>query len=83
MENDKIIIKSSDGTIKEYSLLSRFKIDGKDDEYALFTDYSLDENQNFQVFSGILNKDGTVKSIESPEEISLINDYIQNLFESV
>lgn len=79
MENDKLLIKNDAGEVKEYSILSVFKIDNRDEDYAIFTDYSINENQEMNIYSGILLPSGLIQHIENEEDFEIINAYIEKL----
>ena len=79
MEADKLLIKNDAGELIEYSILSLFKIDNKEDNYALFTDYSINEDKTLNIYSGILLPSGEVKSVEDSNDLAVINEYLENL----
>ena len=61
-------IEEKDGTVKEYSVLSKFKIKGKKSDYMIYTDYSTNNKKmNIQI-SKYTFKDGKVSIIPITNE---------------
>ena len=72
-ENDKI---------KEYSVLSTFKIVGSDDNFIVYTDYSLNNNKklNIQISKFFIkNEEITLIPITDENEKKSTNEYLIEL----
>ena len=83
MDEDKLLIKDDDGNVKEFSLLSVVNLNGKDDDFAVYTDYSLNDNKEINIFSGIMGQDGYIKKIEDQNDIQALNSYIASLNDDI
>ena len=83
MDEDKLLIKDDDGNVKEFSLLSVVNLNGKDDDFAVYTDYSLNDNKEINIFSGIMGQDGFIKKIEDQNDIQALNSYIASLNDDI
>ena len=83
MDEDKLLIKDDNGNVKEFSLLSVVNLNGKDDDFAVYTDYSLNDNKEINIFSGIMGQDGLVKKIEDQNDIQALNSYIASLNDDI
>ena len=78
MDDDKVFMKDENGNVKQFSILDVVNINGKDDDFAIYTDYSLNENKELNIFSGILGQDGIVKKVEDANDIQALNSYMSS-----
>lgn len=84
MDNEGVIvIKDSEGNIKEYSIIYVFNIGTKEDDYVLYTDLSEDENSKLNVYSGILKTDGTICEVEDENDIRIIDKFLKDFEEEL
>ncbi len=83
MDEDKLFIKDDNGDVKEFSILSVVNLAGKDDDYAIYTDYSTNANKEINIFSGILGQDGMIKKVEDPNDVQSLNSYISSLNDDI
>lgn len=79
MNEDKILIKDDNGNVKEYSIISIVNLDGKEKEYVIYTDFSINDSKELNMFSGILGEDGIIQNIKDENEIHAIDEYIASL----
>lgn len=75
--NDKIKIVNKDGVEQEYSILSTF--DYKERKFIIYTDYSMDENKNIRVFSGIYEDDDRIFPITNENDEIVVSNFIKFL----
>ncbi|MBR6252832.1 MAG: hypothetical protein IKR04_03225 [Clostridia bacterium] len=83
MDEDKLFVKDDNGDVKEFSLLSVVNLNGKDDDFAVYTDYSLNANNEINIFSGIMGQDGFIKKVEDQNDIQALNSYISSLNDDI
>ena len=83
MNDDKLFIKDENGNVKEFSILSVVNLAGKDDDYAIYTDYSINDNKEINIFSGVLGQDGMIKKVEDPNDVQFLNSYISSLNDDI
>lgn len=79
MDNDKLLIKDENDEVKEYTILSVVNLNNSSDDYAIFTDYSVNENGEINVFSGILDPNGQIRAVENESDIKALDSYIASL----
>ena len=78
--NQKINITMSDGSIKEYDIILEFYKNKK--RYAVYTDYSKDENGNLNCFPSIL-ENGEIIPIDDYEELDTISRMLETIGSSI
>ena len=83
MDEDKLFMKDENGNVKEFSILSVVNLNGKDDDFAIYTDYSKNANNELNLFSGILGNDGFVKKVEDTNDITALNSYMSSLNDDI
>ena len=76
-KNRKIKIKNEDGIEKEYAILSTF--DYKSRKFIIYTDYSMDEENNVKVYSGIYENEEKVQPITSSKDELIVSNFIKFL----
>lgn len=79
-EDNKLKIFDENGNQKEYYLLVTFEYNDKN--FALYTDYEKDENQNVMIYSAIYNpndESGKLQKVTDSDDIVFINNYIKKL----
>lgn len=76
-ESASIMLKDENGKEKIYYKLSEFSINGKENEYILYTDYSKKEDV-LNIYYGILEKN-TIKPVTDEEDKITILKYIKKL----
>ena len=79
MDNFEKFSIDENGTLKEYSILSTFKIVGNDNDFMIYTDYSLNENKkmNINVSKYFMNNDKIeLIPITDENEKQSINEYL-------
>ena len=77
-ENGKIIIENGNEK-KEYSILVKFDIVKKNKSVVLYTDYSVDNENNLRIFSATYDNEGKLKPVVEKDELEIIDDYIKKL----
>ncbi len=81
MDNDNFekFSINENGNITEYSILSTFKIVGNDNDFMIYTDYSINENKkmNLNITKYSMNN-GEINliPITDEDERNSINDYL-------
>ncbi len=72
---------NNDGTEKEYSVLSTFDYD--DRKFVIYTDYSMNEDKNINIYSGIFEDNGKISPIINQEDEKIVSNYIKYLEEKL
>ena len=67
MKEKRIVLKHTDGSEDEYTLLMLFKSTKMNKEYILYTDETYDADDKLNIFASIYN-DNTISDIETDEE---------------
>ena len=78
MDDDKLFMKDENGNVKQFSILDVVNLNGRDEDFAIYTDYSLNENKEYNIFSGILGQDGVIKRVEDVNDIQALNSYMSS-----
>jgi len=78
--NNKINITMSDGSIKEYDIILEFYKNKK--RYAVYTDYTTDENGRLNCFPSILD-DGKIVPIDDYNELDTISRMLETVQSSI
>lgn len=86
IEEDKVVIVDKDGKRVECDILFTFESDDTGRSYIGFTDNTHGENDELNIYacySDVLTDDGSLRNIESEEEIEMVNDVIKNLLDEM
>ena len=68
---------NKDGTEKKYSVLSTFDYTNR--KFVIYTDYSMNEDKNINIYSGIYEDDGKVSPIMNEEDEIIVSNFIKYL----
>lgn len=74
---NSIIIKDAEGNEKIYYKLSEFNIEGKKENFLLYTDYSK-TNDKLNIYYGIF-ENNEIEPVKDEEEKKIIIDYINRI----
>ena len=86
IEEDKVIISDSSGKETECDIIFTFECEDNGRSYIGFTDNTHDDNDALKIYacySDILTDDGSLRNIESEEEITMVNEVIENILDEM
>lgn len=81
IENSTLILKNEEGKKQIYYKLSEFNLDGKDNTFVLYTDYS-EENGKVNIYYGMYEGENVV-SVTDENDIKVILTYIETIEEEI
>ena len=77
LENGKFILTNEDGIEEEYKTLITFKDNESKMNYVVYTDDSLDENGNLNIFaSKFKDESSELMAVETDEEWNIIEEIL-------
>lgn len=86
MKENKFVLLDEKGQEKEYDVLFTFESEETNKNYIVYTDNSLDETGNVQVFASVYNpedKNTKLEPIETEKEWKVIETILDTLQEEV
>ena len=86
MKENKIVLLDEKGQEKEYDVLFTFESEETNKNYIVYTDNSLDETGNVQVFASVYNPEDEntkLEPIETEKEWKVIETILDTLQEEV
>ena len=86
MEDDKLRIIDENGKEKEYSILFMFSEKEYNEDYIVYTDYSIDENGNINVYSNIYKEEnGRIElfPVERQEVRKFIDQKLEDIINEI
>ena len=86
MKENKFVLLDEKGQEKEYDVLFTFESEETNKNYIVYTDNSLDETGNVQVFASVYNPEDEntkLEPIETDEEWKVIETILDTLQEEV
>lgn len=86
MKENKFVLLDEKGQEKEYDVLFTFESEETNKNYIVYTDNSLDETGNVQVFASVYNPDDEntkLEPIETEKEWKVIETILDTLQEEV
>ncbi len=81
LKDDKIIIKDDKGNEKECDILFSFDCEQNNRNYIGYTDNTRKDGllNIYVAYSDIFESDGSLKNVETDEEIAMVNDVIKQI----
>ena len=86
MKENKFVLLDEKGQEKEYDVLFTFESEETNKNYIVYTDNSLDETGNVQVFASVYNPEDEntkLEPIETEKEWKVIETILETLQEEV
>lgn len=86
MENNKFVMIDENGQEKEYDVLFTFESEETNKNYIAYTDNTIDETGNVEVYASIYNPEDPqtkLEPIESEKEWKVIETILETLQEEV
>ena len=86
MKENKFVLLDEKGQEKEYDVLFTFESEETNKNYSVYTDNSLDETGNVQVFASVYNPEDEntkLEPIETEKEWKVIETILDTLQEEV
>ena len=83
---DRMVIKDSEGTVKDCIKLFTFDSEETKLSYICFTDKEVDENSNIIVYAGTYDptgEDPTIKPLKTEKEWKVIQETLQEIVSNV
>ena len=77
--NNIIELVNEEGKKMKYFLLSEFELEGRKENYILFTDNLANEKGGINVYYGILKEDNKIEEIKDKKDIQEIEEYIADI----
>lgn len=74
--NNIIELVNEEGKTKKYILLSEFELEGRKDNYILFTDNLANEKGGINIYYGILKDNNKIEEVKDKKDIQEIEEYI-------
>lgn len=81
IESTTLILRDENGEKQVYYKLSEFSIDGKDDTFVIYTDYSETEDR-INMYYGKYKGDKVIE-VKDKDEIEIILTYMESLEEEI
>jgi len=81
IESSTLILRDENGEKQVYYKLTEFSIDGKDDTFVIYTDYSTTEDR-INMYYGKY-KDDKIEEVTDKDDIEVILTYIEKLEEEI